>query len=151
MNLVHLWETLNTWYFYNFAFCWSFSPCSLKSVNCLTYVSSIYCACSLLVCIFFFWIKSIIIILCLNFIFYSLYVLNRSSFKNMLLYLSFSLSYTMNVNDVLYSVITYILHSVYAITSMCVCAAYVYRHLVRYFSYLLAMHQEISLSKIVYF
>ena len=58
--------------------------------------------------------------------FYPFDVLNRSSFNNMHLYLSFSLSYMMSVNDVVYSLITiyiYIytyMHSMYAITSMCV-------------------------------
>jgi hypothetical protein len=60
----------------------------------------------------------------LNFRFYPLYVLNRSSFNNMRPYLSFTLSYTMNVNDVLYSVTIYILHSMYAIASMYVCCVF---------------------------
>ena len=43
------------------------------------------------------------------------------------------------------------MHSMYAIISMCMCVLCMCRYLVRYFSYLLAMLQEISLSKIVYF
>ena len=151
--MFHLLDTLNTWYFYNFAFCWSFQHVPWKSVSCLICVSSIYCACSLLFCYIFFCIKSMITILFLYFIFYSHYRLNRCSFKNILLCLSFSLSYTMNVNDS-DSVITilpayhvrnhiYVCVRVYAV---CMC-----RYLVCFFSYLLAMLQEIYLSKIIYF
>jgi hypothetical protein len=68
MKWFHLVPTLNTTYFYNFAFCWwSFSPCSLK-INKLCYnmyhsfivcvcVCVCVCFCSLLVCIFFLSVK----------------------------------------------------------------------------------------------
>ena len=89
---------------------WSFPPCCLKIGNLsYHYVSFIYCVCNVLstsLHLFLFCIESIIIIVCLNFRFYSLDILDRSSLNNMVLYLSFSLLYTMNVNDVLYSVIT---------------------------------------------
>src|SRR5919112_2549230 len=118
------------------------------------YRSFIVCVCNVLstsLHLFLFCIESIIIIVCLNFRFYSLDILDRSSLNNMVLYLSFSLLYTMNVNDVLYSVITIyymnrIRDHVYSVCAACMC-----RYLVRCFSHLLAMHQEISLSKIVYF
>ena len=52
---------------------------------------------------------------------YPLYVLNRSSFNNMLPNLSFTLSYAMNVNDVLYRVITiYTAYHAHSHLRMCV-------------------------------
>ena len=84
--------------------------------------------------------------------FYPFDVLNRSSFNNMHLYLSFSLSYMMSVNDVVYSLITiyiYIyIHAQHVRYHIYVCCVlYMCRYIVRYFSYLLAMLQAISLSK----
>src|SRR5215208_6272249 len=82
---------------------------------------------------FFFCLESTILILYLNFMLYPLYILNRSSFNNMLPYPSFTLSYRMNVNDVLYSVIT--IYTAYHVRNhICVCV-----YLVRFSSYLLAM------------
>ena len=109
-ELVHLHVTLNITYFYNFAFFWSFSPCSSLKIDKLCYL----CIIHLFLCVydlsaslhpFFFCIESIVIIY-VYFRFYPLNVLNRSSFYNMLPYLSLTLSYRMNVNDVLYWVIT---------------------------------------------
>ena len=108
-----------------------------KSVTCLTimYRSFIVCVCNVLstsLHLFLFCIESIIIIVCLNFRFYSLDIFDRSSLNNMVLYLSFSLLYTMNVNDVLYSVITiYYMNRIRDhVYSVCVCAACICRYLV---------------------
>ncbi len=87
-EIVHMLDTLNSTSFYSFTFCWSFLPYSLiidkPSYN--MYHSSIVCVCvcSLVVCIFFLFYRNYNYILHLNFGFYPLHILNKSSFNNII-------------------------------------------------------------------
>ena len=82
-----------------------------------------------------------------NYTFYPLDILYSSSFNNIIFYLSFIYD---EYKDVLYSVLQYNTCIACTLSRLYVCATCMCRYLVRYL-YLLAMLQEISLSKIVYF